>query len=568
MKTGVSARANLLGFGQWIRFAAVFTAMAIISACGGDAPGGGDGGTSGSSGVASIEVTASRASIPARAGESVDITVTALDSARRAVPGVTVVMAANSGVLSGASGATDSSGKLVAKFELGQDRSNRTVTIAATAGGAQAQTLVQVTGTTLTMNTNASVVSGPSATARLTAELKDAGSAPIAGAVIQFSTDHGTLSAATAITDASGIAGVDISGITATANITARSGDTAGIVTVRSSGSSVVTLLPDGIVLQDFTVQANPSVTGPNSPGASGNFSTIEVRVTGLINNTNNVLVMNAPVKFRIAPNPASPLFGQLEIDTDTNPVLSNTIGLATNRFIPFAATSGTDAIVICASVVGLATPATPGLSFPGNPCATNEKPVRLTIAQQPLFVKISTDNQIEKTDSGLTYTKKFTVNVTDAAGRGVPGVAITPRLLPLGYNKGFYVLGEEQWVKAANQFCANEDTNFNGILDAQDNNENGDAFVWPGQAAALSVANNGVTDGTGFVILSLKYGQRFGTWASYQIEARASVGGTEGVAQFNYGLDVATADVKNKEASPGFQTSPYGVAASCSDPN
>lgn len=567
MTTGVPARSKVSGRGLWMKFVAL-CAAAMLSACGGNAPGGGDGGASGPSGVASVEMTASRSSMPARAGETVDITVTALDSARRAVPGVSVVMAANSGVLANSSGTTDESGKLVATFELGQDRSNRTVTIAATVGGVQAQTQVQVTGTTLTLNTNASVVAGTSATARLTAELKDAGSAPISGAVIQFSTDHGTLSAATAITNTSGIATVDISGISATANVTARSGDTAGVVTIRSSGSSSATLEPAGIVLQDFTVQANPSVTGPNSPGSSGNFSTIEVRVTGLINNTNNVLVMNAPVKFRIAPNPASPLFGQLEIDTSSNPVLSNAIGLATNRFIPFAATSGADAIVICASVVGLAAPATPGLSFPGNPCSSDEKPVRLTIAQQALFVKISTDNQIEKTDGGLTYTKKFTVNVTDAAGRGVPGVAITPRLLPLGYNKGFYVLGEEAWIKAADQFCPNEDTNFNGILDSQDNNANGDAFVWPGQAAAVSVANNGVTDGTGFVVLSLKYGQRFGTWATYQIEARASVGGTEGVAQFDYGLDVATADVKNKEASPGFQTSPYGVASSCSDPN
>jgi hypothetical protein len=257
-----------------------------------------------------------------------------------------------------------------------------------------------------------------------------------------------------------------------------------------------------------------------------------------------------------------------LEIDTSANPVLSNDIGLASNRFIPGSATTGTDAIVICASVVGLATPATPGLDFPGNPCSADEKPVRLTVAQQALFVKISTDNQIEKTDGGLTYTKKFTVNVTDAAGRGVPGVAVTPRLLPLGYSKGYYTLGEEQWSKAADLFCTNEDTNFNGILDTQDNNENGDAFVWPGQAAAISVANNGVTDGTGFVILSLKYGQRFGTWAIYQIEARAAVGGTEGVAQFDYGLDVATPDVKNKEATPGFQTSPYGTGVVCSDPN
>ena len=552
-----------------LRAAAVLVFVAGLAACGGGAPGDGSG-TSGAQGVASIEVITSRASIPARAGESADITVTALDSARRAIPGVEVMMAADSGVLTGASGSSSADGKVVAKFELGQDRSNRTVTISVRAGGLQGQTQIQVTGTTLTVNTNASVVGSPTAVARLTAELKDANSLPIVGAVVVFSTDQGSLSATNAITNASGIATVDLSGITSTANVQASSGATMGQVTVRGSGSGAATLQPDGIVLQDFTVQANPSVTGPNSPGSSGNFSTIEVRVTGLINNTSNVLVYNAPVKFRIAPNPASPLFGQLEIDTEVNPVLSNTIGVSTNRFIPFAATSGADAIVICASVVGLASPATSGLSFPGNPCALNEKPVRLTVAQQALFVKISSDNQIEKTDGGLTYTKKFTVNVTDAAGRGVPGVAITPRLLPIGYGKGFYSIpvGGDQWIKEADLFCPNEDTNFNGILDSQDNNANADAFVWPGQAAAVSIANNGVTDGTGFVILSLKYGQRFGTWASYQIEARASVGGTEGVAQYDYVLAVATEDVKNKDASPGFRLSPFGIAASCSDPN
>jgi hypothetical protein len=324
-------------------------------------------------------------------------------------------------------------------------------------------------------------------------------------------------------------------------------------------------LEPPGVIIKDLIIQANPAVTGPNQPGTTGNFSSIDVRVFGAVGTTENVQVRNAPVRFRIA---TTPPYGTLEVDTSINPALSNEAGLASNRFVPGGATTGTDAIVVCASVDGLDVPATPGLDFPGNPCTANEKPVRLTVAQQALFVRISTDNQIEKTDGGLTYTKKFTVNVTDAAGRGVPGVVVTPRLLPLFYQKGFYVLGEEQWVKQADLACPNEDTNFNGILDSQDRNENGDAFVWPGQAAAVSVANNGVTDGTGFVILSLKYGQRFGTWAVYQIEARASVGGTEGVAQFDIGLSVATADIKNKEASPGFQTSPFGVGVSCSDPN
>jgi len=566
MTMGSPARFPLPGRGRWLRLAALLAGAAIVAACGDQAPGGGTGsGTTGPTTVASIEVSASRSSMAARAGESVDITVTALDSSRRAVPDVPVTMSADSGVLTSATGATDASGKLVATFALGQDRSNRTVTVKATAGSLSSSATIQVTGTTLTLTSNASTVGGPSASTKLSARLIDAASEPISGAAIVFSTDQGTLSATSSTTDASGTASVDISGISSTANIVAKSGNTVGTVTIRASTTGPVTLEPAGVVVKDFIVQANPAVTGPNQPGNTGNFSSIDVRVFGAVGATENVQVGNAPVRFRIA---TTPPYGVLEIDTSANPALSNATGLATNRFIPGGATSGTDAIVVCASVDGLTAPATPGLDFPGNPCAASEKPVRLTVAQQALFVKISTDNQIEKTDGGLTYTKKFTVNVTDAAGRGVPGVVITPRLLPLYYRKGFYTLGTDSWVKQADLFCPNEDSNFNGILDGQDKNDNGDAFVWPGQAAAVSVANNGVTDGTGFVILSLKYGQRFGTWAVYQIEARASVGGTEGVAQFDYGLDVATTDIKNKEATPGFQTSPYGVATSCKDPS
>jgi hypothetical protein len=554
------------GGARWLRMLVVAAGATFLAACGDEAPGGGtgSGGTTGPSTIASIELSTSRSSIPARAGESVDITVTALDGSRRAVPDVDVTMSADSGVLTSATGKTDASGRLVAKLELGQDRSNRTVTVSAKAGTYATSATIQVTGTTLTLTSNASSVSGPAATARLSARLIDAASEPIAGAAIVFSTSQGTLSAATSATDASGIASVDISGISSEANVVAKSGNTVGTVTIRAVTTGPVVLEPAGIVIKDFIIQANPAVTGPNQPGSTGNFSSIDVRVFGTVGTTENVQVRNAPVRFRIA---STPPYGVLDVDTLVNPALSNEAGLASNRFVPGGATTGTDAIVVCARVDGLDKPATPGLDFPGNPCEPREKPVRLTVAQQALFVRISTDNQIEKTDGGLTYTKKFTVNVTDAAGRGVPGVVVTPRLLPLLYLKGYYVLGAEQWVKEANLACANEDTNFNGILDGQDRNDNGDAFVWPGQVAAVSIANNGVTDGTGFVILSLKYGQRFGTWAVYQIEARGSVGGTEGVAQFDYGLDVATADVKNKEAAPGFQFSPFGVSSSCADP-
>ena len=567
---GSIARFAFPGCARWPRLAAVVAGAAIVAACSGDqAPGAGTdtGGTSGPSAVASIEVSASRSSMAARAGESVDIAVIAVDSSRRAVPGVDVTMSADSGVLTSATGVTDDGGKFTSKFELGQDRSNRTVTVKATAGGLSSSATIQVNGTTLTLTSNASSVSGPSASAKLSARLIDAASEPISGAAVVFSTDQGTLSATTSTTDASGTAAIDISGITSAANVVAKSGSTVGSVTIRASSQGPVTLEPAGVVIKDFVVQANPAVIGPNQPGNTGNFSSIEVRVSGSVGATENVQVSNAPVRFRIA---STPPYGVLEVDTLTNPAFSNATGLAVNRFTPGGATSGADAIVICASVDGLSAPATPGQTFPGNPCRKDEKPVRLTVAQQALFARISTDERIEVTDGGLTYTKRFSVSVTDAAGRGVSGVVVTPRLLPLSYVKGYGALLGEAWTVVNPLECLNEDLNFNGVLESGDANLNGDGFVWPGQVAAVSVSNNGVTDSTGFAVLSVKWGKRFSYRARYQIEARAAVGGTEGASYFKeWLLPASSEDVKNVTATPPWVSDPpFGVADTCSNPN
>lgn len=550
-----------------IRTAALYAVAALfVAGCGsqasGPAPAAGPGG---STGVASLEVTTSKTTMSARTGESADITVTALDSNRVAVANVPVTLQANSGIVTATGTSTDDTGKVTARFELGQDRSNRTVTISANSGSVAGSVAIDVTGTTLSLSANPSSVSGPTVTSRLTARLLDANSQPIGGATVTFGTTQGTLTANTATTDPSGVAIADISGVSTSATVTAQSGNTTASASITSSGAAGAGLLPAGIVLGDFTVQANPSVIGTNQAGNTGNFSLIEARVTGTVGTTNNVTAQNAPVRFRISSTPA---LGTLEVDTTTTASLTNASGLASNRFIAGATPSGTDAVVVCVSVDGL-TPATPGLNT-GTTCNAQEKAVKLTIAQQALFVRISTNNEIQKVDNNLNYEKLFSVSVTDAAGRGVPGVQVTPRLLPEWYFKGAYVLPPStgDWTRPTPVSCRNEDKNFNGVLDLGDVNENTDAFVWPGQAAAISIDNNGRTDGTGFVILRVKYGQRFATWAQYQVEARASVGGTEGLATMSYGLSAATDDIKNRNATPGFQTSPFGTAAVCSDPN
>ncbi len=78
----------------------------------------------------------------------------------------------------------------------------------------------------------------------------------------------------------------------------------------------------------------------------------------------------------------------------------------------------GTDQIVICASVDGVATLPNGGVA----PCNANEKAAKLTISQQPLFVRISTNNEIAKVNNNLDYEKLFSIYVTNAAGQGVAG--------------------------------------------------------------------------------------------------------------------------------------------------
>jgi hypothetical protein len=308
-------------------------------------------------------------------------------------------------------------------------------------------------------------------------------------------------------------------------------------------------------------VQVNPSVVGPNAGGATTNFSQLDVRVTGDAGTALGIPVGSAPVRIRIASTPA---FGTLSVDTTTSPVLTNGSGLASARFIAGPSTTGTDQIVVCASVDGVAT-------LPGGgqaPCGANEKSAKLTISQQPLFVRISTNNEIQKVNNNLDYEKLFSIYVTNAAGQGVAGAPVSVRLLPKYYWKGSMAYLNGRWTPSpAPVQCDNEDLNFNGVLDTGDNNLNNDAFLWPGQSAAFTLDNNGVTDSAGFVNLRVRHGQRFYFWAEYQIEARAATAGSERLTTYDYRLSAAEADV-TATATPGFRLSPFGQATVCTDPN
>ena len=412
---------------------------------------------------------------------------------------------------------------------------------------------MSVTGTTVTLTASPPTAVNPTTAVEISASVVDAAKVPLGGVVVSFATTGGTLSSAVATTDSAGIAKVNLTGVTADVTVTGTGANATAKVPVTAGSTALPNPEPAGVVIKDLTIQANPSVVGPNA-GGEANFSQLDVRVTGDIGTAVGIPVGNAPVRFRIA---SSPPFGRLSVDTTTAPVLSNAGGLVSARFIAGAATTGTDQIVVCASVDNVATLPNGGLA----PCNANEKAAKLTISQQPLFVRISTNNEIAKVNNNLDYEKLFSIYVTNAAGQGVAGAPVSVRLLPLYYYKGqmAFTVGVGWAPIAPPVQCVNEDTNFNGVLDTGDNNQNMDGILWPGQSAAFTLDNNGVTDSSGFVVLRVRHGQRFYLWAEYQIEARAATAGSERSTTFNYRLSAAEADVKAEAAA---RLSPESVRA------
>jgi hypothetical protein len=476
---------------------------------------------------------------------------------------IPVSLSASSGIINSTSTSTDSSGRLTATFGLGSDRGNRDVAIRAASGTIVGQAAVAVTGTTVSMTASPPTAQSATTQVEIAASVVDAAKVPLSGVVVSFVTTAGTLSSAVATTDATGVAKVTLTGVTSTATVTGTGANANAVAEVKAGSTALPAPEPAGVTIRDLSVQVNPSVIGPNAGTSEANFSQLDVRVTGDVGTAVGVPVRNAPVRFRIASTPA---FGRLSVDTSAAPVLSNAGGLVSARFIAGAATSGTDQIVICASVDGVAALPPPASAAP---CSANERAARLTISQQPLFVRISTNNEIAKVNNNLDYEKLFSIYVTNAAGQGVPGASVSVRLLPQFYFKGSmnFVMGSGWTFAAPPVQCVNEDTNFNGVLDSGDNNQNMDALLWPGQSAAFTLDNNGVTDSSGFVVLRVRHGQRFAFWAQYQISAGASTAGSDPPTTFNYTLSAAKADV-DAASTPGFAVSPFGVAAVCTNPN
>ena len=179
-----------------------------------------------------------------------------------------------------------------------------------------------------------------------------------------------------------------------------------------------------------------------------------------------------------------------------------------------------------------------------------------------------------------MTYIKRYVVLVVDASGQAKADVQLSPSIDLTSYVKGYYAV-PSAWTRNSPGFtgptCLNEDINRNGVLEAGENDglvtsgvpDNANGMLEPRKSdVAITMVGGNRTNASGIAILQIEYPKNVATWVDFLITIAASgVSGTEGRATWTGQLPAAASEF-TAAIAPSFAVSPYGFAASCSDPN
>lgn len=352
------------------------------------------------------------------------------------------------------------------------------------------------------------------------------------GQTVQFSTTRGTLNASTATTNGSGVASVTIS--------SSSSGPASVLAQIAGVGQVTLPLQFIAITPTSLVLQANPGAVLPNTSGTT-NQSTLEAVVLDATGNA----VANRQVNFTIDEDDGNG--GSLSTPT----ALSDANGRAQVQFISGAQSTRTNGVLLRATVAGTSVAGT----------------AALTVNGQALFISIGFGNTISNKDE-TTYSKLFSVYVTDANGNAVPSQIVTLSTIPRFYGRGFLEWSGTIWsynlagTLGAYTSCPNEDSNQNGVLDAgEDKNLNGQ--LTPGNPVVIAPGTVR-TDAQGRATFALEYGEQYVPWLEVNIVARASVGGTESRSVLVHELTGLASDFNNETVAPAGVESPFGTTQSC----
>lgn len=453
---------------------------------------------------------------------------------------VTLVDSADRGIASKAVTVSSARGSTLSSTSLITDATGRaSFTATATAGGNDTLTVTALGLTTnqaVTVNADSFDFTTPALNAELpisppspqpavlhpvTVRWLQNGTPVPAGSTVSFTTTRGVI-VASATTDASGNATINVSSTTAGGAVITATG---GGASVQRSIEFVAT------TAASIDAQASTSTVG------IGEQSTI----TAVVRDAAGNLVKNKTVTFTLTDNTG----GTLSVASG----ITNSQGRAQTVYTAGSSVSARDGIDVTASVQGAS--------------STILDSVKLTVARKEVFISLGTGNTVDEPNDAQ-YRIPFAIQVTDANGNGVANVPVTTSVLTVRYLKGTRAWNGSSWTSYVNPFyiCQDEDTLVpatarNGNVDPGEDADN-DGRIDVGNIA-LVAPSSVTTNAQGVALIDVLYEQDKAYWLEVTLEARAAVQGTEFSRSTTFLLPGTTNDFNKEDtAPPGFR-SPFG---------
>ena len=536
-------------------------------------------------------------------------TVTAVDANRNALPGIPVTISVDSSAVAAVSGSvTNAQGVVTATVGIGADRTNRVITVSATSGALTRSASFRVIGAKLTA-TFAPLIDAGSSGNQVQYTLVDTNGNAMPGQPISIT--GVSLPSVTATTDGAGKYTYTYNAPTTSGTLTltaSAAGDSLmETIQIQQSGAGSVAPAPQAPL--SASVTPSPSVVSVNTAGSSSN----QVELRALFLGANNQPIPRVRVRFDLDGNANSS--DGVTSWLGGNYAYSDTTGVARGTFTPGLRSSPTNGITVraCYSTT----------DFDVNTCP-NAVRATLTVTSEALSVSIRTNELVGTGTADLTYVKQFVVLVVDAAGQAKPDVQITPSVDLPAYYKGYFSFVGDRWVQFLTLYtadarpgtgaistehyswnagarawsqnagvttqpsCPNEDVNRNGVreagavggaapaLSAREEDLNWNGELDPRKAdVAIKMVGSSRTDANGLAIVQIEYGKNLASWVDFVITVTAGgISGTEARAKFTGllyglgGLPYPVSDVNERDRTPAFVVSPYGVGRSCQDAN
>lgn len=470
-------------------------------------------------------------------------TVSLSDAGNNGIPGKSVTLASSNGnTLSAPTVTTGSTGQVT--FDVIAAKSGAD-SVTASVMGLQATQALSVSGqdfSFLAPTANAKV--NLNAVQTVTVNWKSNGVAQ-SGQTVNFSTTRGTLSAATATTDAGGSASITISSAI--------------------SGPAIITASAAGVSAQ---VPVDFIATTPASIDVQASPTTIQINaqstISAVVRDAANNLVEGKTVDFQTVNDITG---GTLTVAS----ALTDSQGRAQTTYQASGTPSSSDGVTVQATVSGT------GIS--GS--------TKLTVGGRTVFLSMGTGNHISENDSKTSFIVPYFVQALDSSGAALKNTTINLTIhsaapSPLmAYAKGGWIKGVNGWVQTGTPdlgtinpvtLCPNEDQNLNGVLDvslgedvAGQGNHNG--VLDPGDVAAVQPGTV-TTDDNGQASFNVVYPEDHALWVQVKLTATATVQGTETSTSSVFWLPMLADYINSTTSSPPGYRSPYGIATSCTNPN